>query len=124
LSVLLLDIDHFKNYNDTRGHLAGDQLLARIGGILENEKRENDLAVRYGGEEFLLILPETPLDGARQMAERLRRHVADDAGVTVSIGAADATAERRDRDSLLEAADRALYRAKQSGRNRVETAPP
>jgi diguanylate cyclase (GGDEF)-like protein len=123
LSVLLVDIDYFKRYNDTLGHLAGDRLLALLGGILRNETREHDLAVRYGGEEFLLILPETPLAGAQKMAERLRQKVETQTPVTISIGAATALPARTNRDTLLQAADEALYQAKLAGRNRVESAP-
>ncbi|MGE0079841.1 MAG: diguanylate cyclase [Thiohalomonadaceae bacterium] len=122
LSVVMLDVDHFKRYNDEHGHPAGDRLLAEIGAILRRETRENDLPVRYGGEEFLVILPETDATGARSLAERLRTAVATDTGVTVSLGVAQAGPTHGERLALLQAADAALYQAKADGRNRVVVA--
>jgi diguanylate cyclase (GGDEF)-like protein len=122
LSLVMLDVDHFKRYNDEHGHLAGDRLLAEIGAILQRETRENDLPVRYGGEEFLVILPETDLAGAKHLAERLRRAVAAATPVTISLGVAQATPTRNDRPTLIQIADDALYRAKASGRDRVACA--
>lgn len=120
-SVIMLDIDHFKNYNDTHGHLAGDQLLVRLAGILIREMRKADYVFRYGGEEFLIILPATDPHMALGAAERLRRAVeTEGGGVTVSLGIASLCESLADQDTLIEAADNALYRAKKNGRNRVE----
>ena len=131
LCVLALDIDHFKSVNDNHGHDAGDAALRQFADILRNFSRTPDVPCRFGGEEFLLIAPDTPLDGARQLAERIRlaiQHktlVADGVSLhlTVSIGVAEKTARHATVDQLIKAADEALYLAKQKGRNRVETAP-
>jgi diguanylate cyclase (GGDEF)-like protein len=131
LCVLALDIDHFKTVNDNHGHDAGDAALRQFADILRNFSRTPDVPCRFGGEEFLLIAPDTPLDGARQLAERIRlavQHktlVADGVSLhlTVSIGVAEKTAGHTTVDQLIKASDEALYRAKQRGRNRVETAP-
>jgi diguanylate cyclase (GGDEF)-like protein len=131
LSLLLLDVDHFKKVNDTHGHPAGDTVLRGVAMLAAAQARETDLVARYGGEEMALILPETDLGGARAIAERLRAAVATaehatDQGplrVTVSIGVATWPGSGQTADELLAAADRALYRAKQSGRNRVEAGP-
>lgn len=134
LSVMMLDIDYFKQINDTYGHPAGDTILKMMGDLLRNLFRKTDLATRYGGEEFIIILPETSLDVVAQMAERFRDAVsrtrfATDNGyvsLTVSIGLAslpeqDAEGSVPETD-LIQAADQALYRAKTKGRNRVEIA--
>ncbi len=122
LSVIMMDIDHFKEYNDTHGHLEGDRLLVRLAGILSQEMRRTDYIFRYGGEEFLVILPETDLDSACEAAERMRKAVEEEIGVTISLGVASCREETRDATGLIRSADVALYRAKQKGRNRVETA--
>lgn len=122
LSVVMLDVDHFKRFNDEYGHPAGDRLLAELGAIVRRESRENDLPVRYGGEEFLVILPETDARGAARFAERLRVAVAASTRVTISLGVAQASHTRSDRLSLMQAADEALYQAKADGRNRVVVA--
>lgn len=122
VAVAMVDIDFFKSVNDGFGHAAGDQVLAAVGQALTTHLRTGDLVSRYGGEEFLVILPDTPPAGAMQVAERLREAVAAITGlpksVTVSIGVAaclqDETAER-----LIARADAALYQAKHGGRNRV-----
>lgn len=122
LAVIMMDLDHFKHFNDTRGHQAGDELLVRVAGILRNSLRESDLAVRYGGEEFLVLLHRADAERAREVAERMRATVAAETPVTVSAGVA---AFRRDADnghSLIARADAALYLAKQEGRNRVVVA--
>lgn len=127
LSLLLLDIDHFKKVNDAHGHPAGDSVLAAVAGILEQCARDTDAVARYGGEEMALVLPETDEAGARVIAERIRKAVEaaqtpTEQGalrVTVSIGIAT---QGKSPEELLDAADKALYRAKQSGRNRVESA--
>jgi diguanylate cyclase (GGDEF)-like protein len=126
LSILLLDIDHFKRFNDEHGHAVGDQVLALVAQTVEKCLRPTDLAARYGGEELLVILPETPLEGARIAAERVRASISlsklpnIDRNITISIGAA-CLAEGEDGDGLLKRADERLYLAKERGRNRVES---
>jgi diguanylate cyclase (GGDEF)-like protein len=131
LSILLIDVDHFKAVNDTHGHQTGDRALAGIACAMEDALRREDLVGRWGGEEFLAILPATDIDGAIVVAERIRTSVeqleilSDDSvarGFTVSVGVAACSREGVDR--LLERADSALYAAKDAGRNRVEAAPP
>lgn len=129
VSLLFLDVDHFKAINDQHGHAMGDQVLARLAECIESNCRETDFVGRLGGEEFGVCLPETTLDGAREHAERLRRAVeqsrlADiDLHVTISIGVA-LTMEGETIDTLLARADAALYLAKDRGRNQVVTAAP
>lgn len=130
LSVAMMDIDHFKDYNDSFGHESGDLLLKKLGKIVATEIRGMDVAVRYGGEEFLLLLPDTTLPQAVEMSERLRARImktpfalneeAGNAHITVSIGLASTVEAGIDRDRLLVYADKAMYRAKENGRNRVE----
>lgn len=128
LSVLMIDVDYFKNYNDTYGHVAGDDVLKRVAQAIGNSsERPGDLATRFGGEEFMVILPSTPLYGAYSVAEKLRKQVegldipherAPCGHVTVSIGGATAVPARGESAlQLIQAADRALYAAKNSGRN-------
>jgi diguanylate cyclase (GGDEF)-like protein len=130
LAILVLDIDLFKNYNDTYGHAAGDDCLRRVAGVVASGARRTlDLAARYGGEEFVVLLPDSTLQGAREVAERLRAGVEalafEHAGrapsrITVSAGIAYAPDARAVQpEELFEAADRALYAAKSFGRNRV-----
>lgn len=119
LSVLMMDIDYFKKYNDTHGHQAGDRLLKEVGNVLTEEVRTGDLVARYGGEEFLVLLPDTEIEGAVNTAERIRTAVSESLGVTISIGAAAYQMEEKP-EGLIERADKALYRAKEGGRNRVE----
>jgi diguanylate cyclase (GGDEF)-like protein len=131
LAVALLDIDHFKVVNDTHGHLTGDKVLRAVSDALGTVLRTYDLAGRFGGEEFVVLLPQTGEADARQIAERLRAHIgslsvpvsdAPDAtciSVTVSIGLATLEGGRREVTELLAAADAALYYAKETGRNRV-----
>ncbi|HEX8404562.1 MAG TPA: diguanylate cyclase, partial [Duganella sp.] len=129
LSLLMVDVDNFKQYNDAYGHPGGDECLQRIAKALASEMRTNDLVARYGGEEFAVILPNQSLKGAAIVAERIRCRVeqlhmpnsgAERHVVTVSIGAATALAARdNDRTQLVAAADSALYRAKHMGRNRI-----
>jgi len=120
LSLLMLDIDHFKKYNDTYGHLAGDRLLISIADTVSAEVRETDLVVRYGGEEFLILLPDTDITHAQQTAERIRKAVEKKTGVTISLGVSTHQYEMREKEELIDKADIALYKAKQNGRNRVE----
>lgn len=133
LSLLMADIDFFKQYNDSYGHLAGDDCLRDIAAICNrNMRRSTDVACRFGGEEFIALLPNTPLSGALEVAERIRAsveaqnvpHAASVSGhITISIGvAAIPFGGRQDQWHLLEAADRALYQAKALGRNRVAAA--
>jgi two-component system cell cycle response regulator len=131
LTLLLLDIDHFKRINDERGHLVGDAVLRQIGALVEASVRTVDIAARYGGEEFVLLLPETSQDGGIIFAERLResieRYPFDASGeeplhLTASIGVATFPAPRVDStEDLFARADEALYRAKSGGRNQVRT---
>jgi diguanylate cyclase (GGDEF)-like protein/PAS domain S-box-containing protein len=121
LSIIIFDIDHFKDYNDTHGHAQGDIILKKIGNLLTSEGRESDLHIRYGGEEFLVILPQTPVDTAAKFAERIHKNIHKETGVTVSIGIAELNAIESFED-LLKRADNALYKAKANGRNRIERA--
>lgn len=124
--LLMLDLDRFKDYNDRYGHLAGDEILRRVGALLHANLRPGDHAARYGGEEFAVLLPETPMSAATQIAERIRAAFTTTRwphrSVTVSIGVAAARADDHAR-TLIERADAALYSAKGKGRNRVVNAP-
>lgn len=135
LSVLMLDIDHFKSVNDTYGHRAGDAVLSTLSRLMKSSLREPDVVTRYGGEEFLLICVSTAIDEARLVAERLRQlveshrvEISDHTGagrsiqISISIGAAGLGGGIDSKDKLIQAADGALYRAKQEGRNRVVVA--
>lgn len=123
LTVLMLDVDHFKAYNDAHGHPAGDELLRRLAKILEEQCRPRDMVARYGGEEFACILPGTTEDEGRGIAERLRSAVErtdwPHRPMTISVGLAVASRVPASADALVQRADRALYCAKQRGRNRV-----
>lgn len=124
LSVLLIDVDHFKRVNDSEGHLAGDQLLRELGQLLQNAVRSDTVVARYGGEEFAVISP-SGLREAVGLAERLRRAVEADSRIRISIGVASFEAALDgDEPALLARADRALYAAKEGGRNRVQSDPP
>lgn len=126
LSLMICDIDHFKSINDTFGHAAGDLALQVCSRIIQNSVRHSDVAVRWGGEEFLVILPDCDLDAAAALAERIRQNLGIEAisgirSLTVSIGVS--TLEPGESSAAaLERADRALYQAKRNGRNRVERA--
>jgi diguanylate cyclase len=127
-SLLILDVDHFKLFNDTHGHLGGDQVLIALGRLLRETMRKEDILTRYGGEEFAVILPGMCIDEAEKVAERLRTVVSSTEvrgnegeilpSVTVSIGLAQAV-PGQDPASVIAAADAALYAAKESGRNRT-----
>jgi diguanylate cyclase (GGDEF)-like protein len=121
-SVIMLDIDHFKNYNDSYGHQGGDLLLVALAKIIMAQMRKSDYVFRYGGEEFLVLLPDTGLPMARDAAQRLRAAVEREAGVTISLGVAIYRDGMPDKETLVKEADAALYRAKEGGRNRVEIA--
>lgn len=130
-SLLMVDVDHFKRYNDSFGHLAGDEVLKRLALVLSAAIRTADYAARYGGEEFTVVLPETPMDGAQEVAERIRVMMeneifgADGTGrVTLSIGIAEFPAEGATAEAVISGADSALYAAKEAGRNRVVTSQP
>jgi len=132
-SVVLFDVDHFKQYNDTRGHSAGDQLLRKLAGALRRQLRAADRLYRYGGDELLLLLPETDIGGAHTMAGRLVE-IAEQAfpcggcepPLSLSGGAAELPADGSAKrwEDVVERADAALYRAKQTGRSRVVCAEP
>jgi diguanylate cyclase (GGDEF)-like protein len=130
LALILLDLDHFKKLNDTYGHPAGDAALRASAKVLTQHLRKGDLAARYGGEEFVVILPGTDEEGAMHLAERVRgaiqkhRLVFEGARLelSASLGASVWPADGQDPEALLAAADRALYAAKQAGRNRVVAA--
>jgi diguanylate cyclase (GGDEF)-like protein len=133
VSVFLIDIDNFKKINDTLGHRAGDQVLQYFAGILRDSIRSTDHAGRYGGEEFLVILPETDIDEAAELAERLRHRVELNdclpdgetrlpGPVTVSLGIASFPRHALDVERLIDTADVAMYLAKSGGRNSVVTA--
>ncbi len=133
LSALMIDIDHFKPVNDLHGHPAGDRVLRRIAGLISSNLRGSDLLCRYGGEEFLAILPHTGPEQAREVGERIRKEVEGasfqtgeaEVSLTVSVGAAplDPAAKDPAKDMIV-SSDRALYRAKREGRNRVRLADP
>ncbi|MDB5073732.1 MAG: diguanylate cyclase [Candidatus Eremiobacteraeota bacterium] len=123
LAVGMIDIDHFKRYNDEHGHRAGDDCLRRVAQAIANElNRQDDVAARYGGEEFAIVLPATDSDGAEQIAVRICERIRRTQDVTVSIGISACLSGERTADDLIEHADRALYRAKSEGRNRVASA--
>jgi two-component system cell cycle response regulator len=131
LALLMADLDHFKQVNDSHGHRAGDAVLRDVAGTVQKTLRSTDVVGRWGGEEFLVVLPQTDLDGAVALAERVRQAVeyasseAEGAGpvsITLSIGVAALGGALATADALVEAADGALYEAKGAGRNRVAAA--
>jgi diguanylate cyclase (GGDEF)-like protein len=125
LSFVLIDIDHFKQINDQHGHPLGDIVIRTVAQLLLNQSRKYTIVARYGGDEFAILLPSTPKAGAAGYAERMKRIVErypfPSGPVTLSIGIASMPDDASNRDDLVAAADRALYRAKQEGRNRVGT---
>ncbi len=127
IAILTVDIDRFKEINDALGHAEGDRALQRLAVILRRTLRATDIAARFGGDEFVVIMPHTRRDAALVVAERIRRAVAEirePMPLGVSIGVAAAEGPEADLDSLLARSDRALYAAKHLGRNRVCTEPP
>lgn len=131
LSLVFLDVDHFKDYNDAHGHPAGDEALKTVAQLLQQQARAMDVVARYGGEEFAIVLPHTDSDGAASLGERFRAAIetatawSNSAGsttqMTISVGVATLTPDMTRRSDLIAAADRALYDAKKGGRNRVVT---
>ena len=133
LSILVIDIDHFKNYNDHNGHSAGDILLQELSKLMKKTFRKTDVLCRFGGEEFIAIIPETNKTDAKTLAEKFRKKVQEypfkfrttqpKRRVTVSIGVADVPNHATTPKALFEKADEALYQAKESGRNKTVIAP-
>jgi len=124
LSIIMADIDHFKEVNDTYGHNVGDQVLSGIASMIKQHVREVDTVGRWGGEEFLIVCPETTAEGAKKLAEKLRKKIEkhnfkDVGSKTVSMGVAQIEEDDWDED-MIKRADKNLYKAKKSGRNRVE----
>lgn len=125
ISFIMIDIDHFKNINDTYGHQMGDVVLKKVAAFMKTQCRETDFAARYGGEEFCILLPDTKADSAVNLASRIKEGVrlltfSTDSGefhVTVSLGISQYKEEFQDFDQFIEAADKALYKAKDCGRN-------
>jgi diguanylate cyclase (GGDEF)-like protein len=130
LSMVMFDVDHFKRINDRFGHLAGDAVLAAVGSRMKAVLRGSDMKCRYGGEEFMILLPDTPLTGARRVAETLRSELRDHPvvfhderiTVTASFGVTAITPGEVDPLVIMARADAAMYRAKQEGRNCVRVA--
>ena len=127
VSLIMFDLDHFKDINDRYGHLCGDSVLGAVGAKMRDVLRGSDVKCRYGGEEFLVLLPETPLEGAKRVADSLRRELAElpigwkdeIVRVTASFGVSVAMPAEIDPAALIARADAALYRAKDQGRNCV-----
>jgi diguanylate cyclase (GGDEF)-like protein len=123
MALLMLDLDHFKTINDTYGHMTGDQVLISFVARVRDQLRRPDQLGRFGGEEFILLLPDTPPESALVVAERIRTAVARASdglpAITVSIGVTSNRPDEADIDELLARADRALYMAKTGGRNRI-----
>ena len=117
LGVILLDVDHFKKYNDTHGHTAGDDILVKVAECIAHEAREEDLIVRYGGEEFLIVIPDTSVEHLKQISARLLTSVQESTDVTISAGISIENTQI-DIEHLINVADEALYTAKRTGRNR------
>ena len=124
--LLMLDLDHFKSYNDRYGHLVGDAVLSTVARIIKENVRQIDIVARYGGEEFSIILPNTDKQEAEYVSSRLRQSIErehiyaydEDLQITISIGGSFFPRDARDAQDLIDKADKALYRAKQAGRNR------
>ncbi len=126
-SLVMIDIDNFKNINDSYGHIAGDEVLKHLSGLIRHYVRETDICGRYGGEEFVILLSDTPLKNAYVFAERLRKEVAEakityndiDIKYTISIGLAEIDSNIQSHEVWVERADAALYRSKETGRNKT-----
>ncbi len=132
-SVLFIDLDHFKGINDAHGHLAGSKLLVEMGGVLKNSVRDFDIATRYGGDEYVVVLLNTDTGGALKVAERIRRTLEQhrflardgvNVSLTACIGVASYPEHAQDKQHILDCADRAMYRGKQSTRNIIYVASP
>lgn len=129
LSIIMLDIDHFKQVNDTYGHAIGDRVLFNLAQYLKNQIRETDIVARYGGEEFVMVLPETKIKDSYTIARRIQANLHQmylplergTVSITVSMGVSEMTSKTRDFADLIEQADQALYAAKRSGRDRIES---
>ena len=129
LSVLMIDIDHFKEFNDTYGHATGDRVLQTVAQAMQDVLRKPDICARHGGEEFAVLLPDTPGENALFVADRVRRTLSGtrytglglpaEANITISVGVATCPRDATDLDTLMELSDKALYRAKAAGRDRV-----
>ena len=132
LSVIMIDVDHFKHYNDTNGHMSGDSVLIEVGQILKNMIRKVDMAARYGGEEFIIMLPATQKEGALILAERIRIAIEEypfefggnqpGGKLTISLGVSTYPSDGSTEESLVDMADKGLYISKTSGRNKVSVA--
>jgi len=130
-SLVILDIDHFKNVNDTYGHTVGDEVIRHLSQLIKEHARETDTSGRYGGEEFVILLADTPLENAKIFAERLREKVCKsvvthnglDLSYTISLGIAEVDASIKTYEKWIENADAALYRSKENGRNKVSLHP-
>jgi diguanylate cyclase (GGDEF)-like protein len=126
LTAIMFDLDHFKQVNDIHGHAKGDEVLATVAAVVSSNVRESDFLGRYGGEEFVALLPDTDRGGGALLAEKLRRAIEDleipdlDRRLSASFGVAMLPGDGMNGEQLLRAADRALYAAKRAGRNRVE----
>lgn len=133
LSLAMIDLDHFKKINDTYGHPAGDEVLTRVGRLINHNARSSDIAARYGGEEFCILMPQTDLEGAKNLAERIRKRLASESfeapdgeefNVTCSAGVAELTEEMNSIEDLSKEADEGLYEAKDAGRDCVVCRSP
>ncbi len=128
MAVAMLDLDHFKSINDSYGHAKGDDVLAAVGAVARAEVRSGDFVGRFGGEEFLVVMPDTAEDGAYIVAEKLQRAFREigvleaDRPITASFGVAGGLGAQQELVNLVPAADAALYRAKENGRDRIERA--
>ena len=121
ISVMMMDVDNFKNFNDTKGHPEGDRILRCIADVIQNTIPKNSICSRYGGEEFIVVLPELQQQDAKDIAEKLRATVEQSCELTISIGMIFCLNSSVSREKLIQEADRALYRAKHLGKNKVIT---
>jgi len=129
--LVMIDIDHFKNVNDSYGHLVGDEVIRHLSGLIRHHVRETDVSGRYGGEEFAILLADTNVDNAQVFAERLRKEVSEavvkyndiDVKYTISIGLAEVDASLKNHEAWIECADAALYCSKENGRNMISLHP-